>query len=265
MLARSLLVLPLVFPAFTLADTLTSDPFTMTFIVGNPTLPTGYTPPGTAIAYPTHVDIGFPVVDEGSGLEFEPHFHDETNNAEYGPDEAHMVLNYTANRPAGSQWDFIGVGAGDLFYYIDPTPPNSSNQYPYLGWATEESQDVINANGLEAWLTGDSRAPGSGFWHKLSLLDVTGADGAVAPGDLSVWTTSFGTPIPWFSTFDGGITDADALFIQGATHAHYGVGFSDPGVYEITFQGQTQVVPEPASFAAIGLGMMALLKRRRRA
>jgi surface-anchored protein len=243
-------------------QTLTSDPFTMTFRVGNAPVPGGYTLPGNVMDASIHVDIGFPVVNEGGQLEFESHWHQEVpTEIEFEPSDAYGDVGLQVNRPAGSQWDFVGVIANAPFYHIRNTPATGGEQYPYLGWATEESQDQLGD--FSPWNPGDPRANTAGQWTKLSLLGVTGPDGSQAPGVFSMWETDgFGNLTLWMSSQS--IDASDALFVDGAVHVHKSVGFSAAGIYELTFQASTQVIPEPATLTLLSIACGGLLTRRRR-
>ena len=253
----------LVAPAGAFASqTLVSDEFKMIFRVGNATVPGGYTLPTNVLDYPKHVDIGFPVVNEGGVLEFEPHWHKETDSVEYEPGEAHGSVTYTRNRPVGAMWDFIGIGAGNSFFNLRSSPPDLSNQHLYLGWATEESQDQLSS--FDVWNPGDARANTPGQWTRLQLNSVTGPDGSAAPGVFSMWQTNDDLSLTVWMTSNDGVSAADALFVDGAVHTHKAVGFSAAGIYELNFQASTVLIPEPAALGAMMLGAGVLLRRVRR-
>jgi len=81
-----------------------------------------------------HYDLG--VAYEDGGLE--PHIHGHTGGGnEYAPDEAYFWAkdNHLFTRPAGSQWNFIGVSSGEQYYKL---PTTNQVGKIYLGWGAEE-------------------------------------------------------------------------------------------------------------------------------
>ncbi len=141
----------------------------------------------------------------------------------------------SSSRPAGTQWDFTGVAAGQPLYIL---PASQTTGLPYLGFSAEEhSFDVI-----------------------YSLGTVTG-------GNMSAWIQDgFGTPTPLWSSSSPGSTSANnSLTIPAGSHAHVFLGFSQPG----DFAAAITAVPEPTSIGlaavgAVGLAGGAMLRRRRR-
>jgi hypothetical protein len=120
-----------------------------------------------------HVDIGL-----GEGTSLELHWHDEDNDEEYEPSEAFAYIDptYALNlRPAGSQWDFLGVSSGENIYIL---PQNQNPNLLFLGVGAEE----VDPGTWAAWNPGDSRggANSSQVWLRLSLVSVSG------PGHFSV-------------------------------------------------------------------------------
>lgn len=68
------------------------------------------------------------------------------------------------------------------------------------------------------------------------------------------------------SNVAGAVASSDYYQYYGSTNWYqttYGVG-SAPGYLGIDINGTVQSVPEPASFAALGLGLIGLISRRRR-
>lgn len=167
-----------------------------------------------------------------------------------------------ATRPAGSQWDFLGMPAGDPVWIL---PQVQDPSLPWLGTSTEQT-----ANGI---FTGNDM--------KLALTAVSG------PGVVSLFQSdAFGNPLVRFATADG-LSAADAINTKANTHAHYNWTFSEPGDYTLTIQasgtlvaglggGLTSsdsfdvnftVVPEPGAYA-LAFGALALggiwMRRRSR-
>ncbi len=187
---------------------------------------------------------GSPVGGGSEGMEFEP------------DDITVFVPDPSGARPAGAQWDPIGVGAGGAYWFI---PEVEDIAKPYVGIGAEE---------IEA---GD-------FVGDTFSLTLTGFSG---PGDFSLWDTdTFGDPTFYMSTADG-VSAGDVLNLNAGDHAHYGWGFTATGLYELEFtaagnhsiDGQVSgtatykflVAPEPASLALLGIGGISVLRRRKRA
>lgn len=179
-----------------------------------------------------HADIGLAYEDGAWDL----HVHDETNDTEYEPGGALLFVGPDAKtvQPAGSQWEFLGAGAGNDLWVL---PQNQNPNLLFLGVGTEEVEPGAFASYLET----DPRVNATAAWVRLTLRDVRG------PGEFSVFQTdAFGNPIVWMSTADNGITDDDSLFISVGSHAHYNWTFTGVGLYEIDV--------EASAFLDDGLG-----------
>jgi hypothetical protein len=99
------------------------------------------------------------------------------------------------------------------------------------------------------------------------LIGDTNADGSVDLTDLSTILNNFGgTTSAWTSgNFDGAatidLTDlSDVLNNFGASNPHASDVAPAPA-----FAGAVSAAPEPTSLALVGLGAVALLRRRKRA
>lgn len=185
------------------------------------------------------------------------------------------------SRPAGAQWDFVGVAEGETFYLL---PQVQSSPIVWPGFASEETLPGTFA----AYAETDPRVSASAArWITIRLLEV--AYYGEGDGEFSLWSTgAFGSSTVWMSTAEGGIAAADKfLFLEGG-HTHLNWGFSDIGFYEITFEAAaflndgfmtpvssgpvtfnfgvgTTAIPEPtASALALGSAAFLALRLRRR-
>jgi surface-anchored protein len=127
-------------------------------------------------------------------------------------------------RPAGTQWDFLGAAAGETVFFL---PQSSNPGVPWLGVASESLSAA-------AWQS----------------LDIT-LDSVDAPAGahVSLWQTlANGTPTVFLASADG-VPDSFSIPVGG--HVHYNWGFSEPGVYRLGLTAiATPFVGEPAEASA---------------
>lgn len=137
-------------------------------------------------------------------------------------------------RPAGSQWDFLGVNAGETIYLW---PQNFLMGRTYLGISSEGS--AIPAGTFAAYSETDPRAGTSTAqrWLRLELksLEFLSPTGVSEPADFSVWQTDSGANVTqWMATSDGIGTD-DLFLMLAGSHAHVAWGFTKVGYYRAVF------------------------------
>lgn len=166
------------------------------------------------------IDIG--LAYEGG---WDLHIHDEEAEAEYEPDGALFSVPAAARttRPAGSEFDFLGVAAGEDYYRL---PATQNPELVYLGIGTEEIEEGTFVGG---GLT-------------VTLKAVNG------PGHLSLWRSDILGPVVSWSTVDGIAAD-DAFTILEGSHEHYNWGFSAKGRYEVTLEARGVLVDGGAEVA----------------
>jgi len=116
------------------------------------------------------------------------------------------------NRPAASQWNFLGVGPGEPIYIL----PSSGvpNTVPYLGFATEDPSVAIY----------DS--------FRITLTNMTGPSNAV----FSLYTSSANVTMNTTNGFPAG-----TLHIAVGDHLHFNWAFSHIGIYDLMFQFEAMV------------------------
>lgn len=219
--------------------------------------------PGYTVLTTEHADVGVGYEDG----EWDLHEHDDINDIEYAANE---VLNYVApgaalNQPAGSQWAFLGAGAGNTVWLLPQV------QNPSLLWLG------IGGEEIESGIFVDEQV-------SLNLIDVRG------PGQFSLFSNGvFGDPNVLMATSDG-ISAADTMTVFVGSHAHYNWAFTAAGYYEIDFEAvgtlvdgnvvtssgpvtyyfgvETTAVPEASSLtlaaAAIAMGAVGMRRLRKR-
>lgn len=220
-------------------------------------LTTGLASQAQTPLYTGHTDVG---VDYDEALNaWNLHVHDEETDTEYSPaNDALLVVKSQAHTtvPGGAQWSFLG-GLGSSTWIL---PQSEDPNLLFLGIGAEEIGTGI--------FSGDS--------FSLALKGVSGP-GAFALFDLD----TFGDPIVRWNSGDG-ITGADVLSVPTGGHSHFNWAFSAPGDYTVTLEAsgistlngatssgdvqylfQVQAVPEPATAALAGVGVLALWLVRR--
>lgn len=213
-----------------------------------------------------HADIGL-----GYTGGWDLHVHDETNDIEYAPEDALFFMDENS-RFTNPGLGFLGQNAGETMWWLRDFP--TGNQ-PFLGVGAEET-DLIFENVTES----DSRilAMGGAPTSKWITLELVGFRG---PGNFAAWSNSIGGPVVWMATNDG-IQDSDKFFTVDGSHQHLNFAFTATGVYELDFRASAivngqrsysevstykfgvEAVPEPATLVAVGTGLAALLRRRRK-
>ncbi|MBK8039446.1 MAG: choice-of-anchor M domain-containing protein [Verrucomicrobiaceae bacterium] len=209
-----------------------------------------------------HADFG---IGYDGGFELHHHVHNGSTvngsaivgDAEFAPGDLTVLVPFiTENRPAGAQYDFLGVSAGIPVWTL---PEIENVNKPFYGVGSEEL-DALD-------FTGDLT---------LQLLSVVSAPSG---GDFSLWQDNGGSPIVRFATSNG-VDGSDSFLVTPGGHEHYNWSFTKAGTYELQFRVsgvhgvdgfdddiQTytfQVVPEPskAIFAGLGLGFVFFRRRR---
>lgn len=205
--------------------------------------------------YNGHADIGVGYLDGHLDL----HVHQELpEEAEYEPGEVTFVVGDAAKTlsPGGVFAPALGSAGSPI--WVLPTSPNPD--LPFIGFGTEELSPAD-------WLGNIS-------------LTLSGFSG---PGNMAIWNIgSFGSPNLVVDSTRG-TGPLNSMLLLPGNHAHYNIGFTQPGRYEVSFDAvgthtptqlavtgsgtyRFEVVPEPSTYALMGLGAAAVLGsvRRRR-
>lgn len=219
-----------------------------------------------------HVDaigIGY------DGAALEPHIHAEGATidgipdleGEFAPDELVIAvpqstrdyITTNGGRAAGSQWDPIGVGAGQSYWFLPQSSTLSVNLgTPFAGIAAEE---LVPAD-----------------WNSVISVTLNSASLPLGGQFALGRTDTFGTPTFHMATL-GGIDANDTIGITAGGHQHFNWYFTKPGTYDLTFDFAGthavdgpktasatftfHVIPEPSAGWLCLLGGGMLLRRRR--
>ncbi len=210
-----------------------------------------------------HADFG---IGYDGGFELHHHVHNGSTvngsaiigDAEFAPGDLTVLVPFiTENRPAGAQYDFLGVSAGIPVWTL---PEIENVNKPFYGVGSEELDPLDFSGDLT-----------------LQLLSVVSAPSG---GDFSLWQDNGGSPVVLFATSDGVDGSDSFLLTTPGGHEHFNWSFTKPGIYQLEFQvsgnhlgdgfgsdTQTftfQAAPEPskAVFAGLGLGFVFFRRRR---
>lgn len=233
---------------------LSSPAFSAVYSAGHGDIGIAYEGSGPVFFFHYHLGStatldGVPVGNPPDGEEFEP-----SDITLLVPQSTMLTMPNNATLNNGT-----GVAAGGSIWIL---PKDEASGVPFLGFATEE---LVQAD----WAGGITFALGA----------VTSPSGS---GNFSLWNTdSFGSPQFQFSTNNptGTANGNNTFVLPIPTHAHYNLGFSEVGTWDIEmtvsgthvadgFQSSTRnfsftVVPEPTSVLLVSLGSLVLLRRRR--
>ena len=184
----------------------------------------------------------------------------------------------------GAAYNFIGAGANDPIYYF---PSFTTTDVTLLGASAEEVPSGIfgvgKPGGSSTYFPEDTRT-GAGFQTGQNIqFKLVGFDDNGSGGQFSFFKQYGAQVRNWMSTGNG-LDGNDAVYtLAGLGHTDYDVAFTKAGVYDLTFVASgyvngsrvssdpttfrfaidAQPVPEPASFAALGVGALAFLRRRK--
>ncbi len=195
-----------------------------------------------------HLDIGFDYTAE-SGWVIR-HRHEDKGVRSPGEgllfvhDGAFPEAGSRLTRPAGGEWDFLGVAAGEPFWFL---PSSERARILWPGFAAEHT----DAAALAPWEADDPRRTAQPVrWIAVDLVDLrfTG----VGTGHISVWVTGAfgGAPLVFWSTAEPHPAGNRYLMAAGS-HNHMSWGFSAPGVYEIDVRASTVLADGSASESAV--------------
>jgi surface-anchored protein len=217
-----------------------------------------------------HGDIG--IGYEGGQLELHFHLGEDggepaivdsasISDQEFEPNEIIVVGNdnieTTSNAALAAG---TGVADGQPLWVLPQTEgAASAAEVPFMGWGTEEL------------------SPGDWTGNLIVTLDsVTSPSGS---GDFSLFQDDGLGGFNFAMSTSDGIDGSDALSLAAGAHEHYALGFSEPGLWQITLTATgthdvdgvrmdtatyTFQIPEPSRAVLLGLGMIGLVMRRKR-
>jgi hypothetical protein len=175
-------------------------------------------------------------------------FNDDDNAVQYNVEDALLYVGSPSqsSRPASSQFNFIGVAAGDSYHQL---PQSQNPNLLYLGFsgfgATPSDFDRYDPAAESK-----GRVSSLGRWLKISLLGVnhTTPTGTAGDGKFSVWQSGETGPNVFMSSYNDGVSNAnangldttdgisadDALWIVAGGRLRYNWGFTRKGRYAVT-------------------------------
>jgi len=228
-----------------------------------------------------HTDINFDFTDQQWVVkvrDLDQVLYDPSDVILYAFDEA-SPNGSRITRPSGTQWDFLGVDAGESLYFF-PQSENANILFP--GFSADGTIGGPSSP-LAAYSESDSRVSSTpARWITIHLREVTYF--GEGDGHFSMWRATGTETTVWMSTAQGGITSTDKFLMQAGGHNHMNWGFSDVGVYDITFEATAflndgnmtptssglhtfrfgiAAIPEPSSLALLLLAGAAMALRTR--
>ncbi len=170
--------------------------------------------------------------------EFDLHLHSEDSDlfdsSGVGIEEAEadsamlpVVSDAKGTRPAGTQWDFTGTTSGASLWVL---PKTQDVNLIFLGIGAEEVDPADLAGSIT--LAFDS------------LAGPTGAAFSMWDGDSSATLVPLVTSVSGFAV-------ANQITVIPGSHSHYNVGFTEPGLYDVTFTASATLA------AALGGGAVS--------
>lgn len=196
-----------------------------------------------------HADIGIGFEDGA----FDLHVHDGETDTEYSPPSlANLLVGEAAWTTTPAALSALAPVGSSLWVL----PKNEDPNLLFLGFGTEELDPAD-------WIGNIS----------LSLRSVSG------PGNFGIYDVgTFGNIQIRMNSADG-IGQDESLSLVPGSHSHYNLTFTAPGTYSIGFEASGNhilnglvtsgtvpytftVVPEPGTYALLGLGFVALLATR---
>ncbi|MCC5805469.1 MAG: choice-of-anchor M domain-containing protein [Opitutales bacterium] len=135
-------------------------------------------------------------------------------------------------RPEDETWSFLGVEAGELFWFL-PSSERTGILWP--GFAAEHTESAA----LAPWDAGDPRRTSQPVrWIAVDLVDMrfTGE----GTGHVAMWVLdSFGGPPVVFWSTAQPHPAGNRYLMSAGSHNHMAWGFSAPGVYELDVRAST--------------------------
>jgi surface-anchored protein len=187
---------------------------------------------------------------------FEPHLHNEG-----GPDGA--ILNGVRQEDA-SEYE-----PEEIIILIPQTSTTTLNSQTYY-WLPENETDAAEQNAPFIGIGLEELDPDD--WDGSITIKLTGITG---PGNFLLWQSGFPAETLFLDSTDLNLS----FMLTPGSHTHFNWGFTEIGLYELQFtiEGthfddgfqsatanyQFQVVPEPSTVLLGGLGLLALMRRKR--
>ncbi|MCC5838912.1 MAG: choice-of-anchor M domain-containing protein [Opitutales bacterium] len=194
-----------------------------------------------------HLDMDFDYTAEAGWVL--RHRHEDKGIRSFGEglifvrDGAFPAEGSRITRPEDGQWAFLGVAAGEPFWFL---PASERDGIVWPGMAAEHTDLSL----LAAWEAGDPRRTAQATrWIAVDLVGVrfTGE----GTGHLAMWVTDIGgAPLVFWSTAAPHPAGNRYLMAAGS-HNHMAWAFSAPGVYEVDVRASTVLADGTVSESAV--------------
>lgn len=146
-------------------------------------------------------------------------------------------------RPAGTEWDFLGVEEGEPFWWLT----QSDNNICWPGFASAQTGVMASYDDP------DPRTFGTLPYVTVTLLDVR-YEGAGETGQFSLWQGFGASQTIWMNAngtggtpAEKGIESSDKFILLEGGHDHANWAFSDLGLYFLEVQASGFLASSPAT------------------
>ena len=209
-----------------------------------------------------------PFLVTGHGGVSVPYMNDQWNmkvteeaTGNHTADEALFYLNentmVNTDDISSSSYGWLGTTAGQTIYVV---PQIRRADTAFFGFNDAGMTETDTAK-LAAWEPDDSRVAllhhdeeesdvdfdeEAEAWIRIDLLSVQGLNGTAAPGQFSLWTADDENGIiVWMSTAQTPAEGNSFYLDVEHGHSHVAWGFTESGLYEVTFQASTYLTGDP--------------------
>lgn len=151
-------------------------------------------------------------------------------------------------RTAGSEWDFIGVAAGEDYWFFPSGAWGPNILEP--GFDTEAPSGVNYADLIATTIISDPRAPGTGTPQTYIIIELLRhryyGDGE---GHVSMWLPGSPPTVFWSTYAEPAY--GNLWYNIAGDHDHMNWGFSDRGVYKLELQARAELLDGTTTYSPV--------------